>query len=147
MDSSGRIFYSPMQRDTPAQELAHARQHFFLPHRYRDPFHTNAVSTESFVTYDAYDLLMLETRDALGNRVTAGERDTAGNLTTPGNDYRVLQPRLMMDPNRNRTAVAFDALGMVVGTAVMGKPARAPSGRLAGRLRGRPDPKPSSSST
>ncbi|HUF54865.1 MAG TPA: RHS repeat-associated core domain-containing protein [Dehalococcoidia bacterium] len=27
-----------------------------------------------------------------------------------------------MDPNRNRAAVAFDALGMVVGTAVMGKP-------------------------
>ena len=28
----------------------------------------------------------------------------------------------MIDPNRNRTAVAFDALGRVVGTAVMGKP-------------------------
>jgi len=41
---------------------------------------------------------MLETRDALGNRVTVGERDAAGNLTIPGNDYRVLQPRLMMDP-------------------------------------------------
>jgi hypothetical protein len=32
-----------------------------------------------------------------------------------------------MDPNRNRTAVAFDALGMVTGTAVMGKPAPAPA--------------------
>ena len=31
-----------------------------------------------------------------------------------------------MDPNRNRSAVAFDALGMVVGTAVMGKPEPAP---------------------
>ena len=51
---------------------------------------------------------------------------TAGNLTTQGNDYRVLQPRLVTDPNRNRTAVAFDALGMVVGTAVMGKPLPAP---------------------
>ncbi len=28
----------------------------------------------------------------------------------------------MMDANRNQSAVAFDALGMVVGTAVMGKP-------------------------
>ena len=101
---------------------AHARQHFFLPCRYRDPFHTNAVPTESFVTYDSHDLLMLETRDALGNRVTVGERDAAGNLTVSGNDYRVLQPQLMMDANRNRAAVAFDALGMVVGTAVMGKP-------------------------
>lgn len=32
-----------------------------------------------------------------------------------------------MDPNRNRSAVAFDALGMVVGTAVMGKPPPAPA--------------------
>ena len=52
----------------------------------------------------------------------------------PSNDYRVLQPRLITDPNGNRTEVAFDALGMVVGTAVMGKPEREP-GRLAGRLR------------
>jgi RHS repeat-associated protein len=119
---SGRIFYSPSSADTLAQELAYARQHFFLPHRYRNPFHTNAISTESFVTYDTHNLLMIETRDALGNRVTVGERDAADNLTTQGNDYRALQPRLMMDPNRNRTAVAFDALGMVVGTSVMGKP-------------------------
>ena len=27
-----------------------------------------------------------------------------------------------MDPNRNRHAVAYDALGMVAGTAMMGKP-------------------------
>ena len=38
---SGRIFYSPGSEDTSAQELAYASQHFFLPHRYRDPFHTN----------------------------------------------------------------------------------------------------------
>jgi RHS repeat-associated protein len=123
---SGRIFYSAGSTDTPAQELTYASRHFFLPRRYRNPFHTNAVSTENFVTYDTYDLLMLETRDALGNRVTVGERDAAGNLTAAGNDYRVLQPGLMTDPNRNRTAVAFDALGMVVGTAVMGKPSPAP---------------------
>ena len=119
---SGRIFYSPGSADPAAQELAYARQHFFLPHRYRDPFHTDAVSTESFVSYDTYDLLMVETRDGFGNRVTVGERDAAGNLTAQGNDYRVLQPRWVMDPNRNRAAVAFYALGMVVGTAVMGKP-------------------------
>jgi RHS repeat-associated protein len=112
-----RIFYSANTSDTPAQELAYARQHFFLPHRNRDPF-----SNESFTTYDNYDLLVLENRDPLGNRVTVGERNIAGNVVTQGNDYRVLQPRLLMDPNRNRTAVAFDALGMVVGTAVMGKP-------------------------
>jgi RHS repeat-associated protein len=122
---SGRLFYSPGSGDTPAQELTFARQHFFIPRRYRDPFHTNAVSTESFIDYDVFDLLMLETRDALGNRTTVGERDAAGTLLASGADYRVLQPRLVMDPNRNRTAVALDALGMVAGTAVMGKPAPA----------------------
>ena len=38
----------------------------------------------------------------------------------------MLQPRLVSDPNRNQTEVAFDTLGMVVGTAVMGKPQPAP---------------------
>ncbi len=125
---AGRVFLSPDSAHTAAQELAFARRHFFLPHRYRDPFHTDAVSTESFVTYDAYDLLMLETRDPLDNRVTAGERRPDGTLdsTQPGNDYRVLQPWRVMDPNRNRTQVAFDALGMVAGTAVMGKPEESP---------------------
>jgi RHS repeat-associated protein len=131
---SGRIFYSPDPADTPAQELAYARQHFFLAHRYRNPFHSNAISTESFVTYDAYALLMLETRDALGNRVTVGERLPNGNIdpARPGNDYRVLQPWRVMDPNRNRTQVRFDALGMVVGTAVMGKPEENLGDALAG---------------
>lgn len=119
---SGRVFFSPEAMDTSAQELAYARQHFFLPRRYRDPYHTHAVSTESFVTFDAYDLLIVETSDPLGNRLTVGERDTDGKLTVKGNDYRVLQPRMQMDPNRNRSAVAFDALGLVVGTALMGKP-------------------------
>jgi RHS repeat-associated protein len=119
---SGRTFYSPAPADTAAQELAFARAHFFLPHRFRDPFHTDTIATEAFATYDAYNLLVLETRDAVGNRVTAGERDVADVIVTAGNNYRVLQPELTMDPNRNRTASTFDALGMVVGTAVMGKP-------------------------
>jgi hypothetical protein len=114
---SGRMFYSPAIGDSAAQELAHARMHFFMPHRYRDPFDQTTT-----VAYDPYDLLLLETEDALGNRDTVGERDAAGNITLQGNDYRVLQPRLVMDPNRNRSVVAFDTLGMVVGTAVMGKP-------------------------
>jgi len=114
---SGRTFYSPNSGDTPAQELAAARAHFFLPRRFRDPF-----GHDTRVTYDAYDLLLLETEDALGNRVTVGERNASGNIIRRTNDYRVLQPRLVSDPNRNRSAVAFDALGMVVGTAVMGKP-------------------------
>ncbi len=119
---SGRVFYSPEPTHTPAQELAHARTHFFLPHRY--PFHTATLSTETFVVYDNYSLLVQETRDALGNRVTAGERDVDPTrpLVRQGQDYRVLQPALVMDPNRNCSAVAYDAMGLVVGTAVMGKP-------------------------
>lgn len=128
---SGQIFYSPNSGDNAVQELAFARQNFFLPHRYRDPFHTNTASTESFVAYDIYDLLVHETRDALGNQVTVGERQRVlpdGTVLPEKrcNDYRVLQPALVMDPNRNRSAVAFDALGMVVGTAVMGKPEENP---------------------
>lgn len=107
---SGRSFYSTNPVDNPIIELAQARQHFFLPRRYRDPFGQNA-----FADFDAHDLLMVETRDALGNRVTVD-----------ASDYRVLQPRLVSDPNRNQTEVAFDTLGMVVGTAVMGKPLPAP---------------------
>ena len=121
---SGRVFYSLDSNDGPASELDHAQNHFFVPHRYRDPFHTEDVSTESSVLYDPYDLLKLETRDAVGNRVTAGERLPNGdlNLSEPGNDYRVLQPWQVMDANRNCTQVAFDTLGKVVGTAMMGKP-------------------------
>ena len=107
---SGRSFYSTNPPDDAATELAQARQHFFLPRRIQDPF-----GQHTFVDYDAHDLLTVETRDALGNRVTV-----------EANDYRVLQARLVSDPNRNRTAVAFDILGMVVGTAVMGKPPPAP---------------------
>lgn len=101
--SSGRSFFHP-DYVPAADELAEARSHFFLPRRYRDPFGQDAV-----VDF-AHDLLMVETRDALGNR-----------MTVEANDYRVLQPRLVSDPNRNQTAVVFDALGMVAGTAVMGK--------------------------
>jgi hypothetical protein len=121
---AGRVFFSPDRSDTAARELAHARRHFFLPHRARDPFHSDAASTETIVTYDAYDLLMLDTRDPIGNRITVGERlpNGARNPQRAGNDYRVLQPGLVTDPNGNRTQVMFDSLGMVVGTAVMAKP-------------------------
>lgn len=106
---SGRVFYH-LEEVAPADELAEASAHFLLARRYRRPFGQDTV-----VDFDAYDLLMAETRDALGNRVTVD-----------ANDYRVLQPRLVSDPNRNQTEVAFDTLGMAVGTAVMGKPLPAP---------------------
>lgn len=107
---SGRVFYSPGAEDSAAAELSYALEHFFLACRARDPFHTDERNTETLVVYDDHDLLVRETRDALDNRVVASEHD-----------YRVLQPSLLRDPNRNRTEVAFDVLGLVVGTAAMGK--------------------------
>jgi RHS repeat-associated protein len=114
---SGRVHYSPSQTDSPEEERTYATQHFFLPLRFHNPF--EAVTTTA---YDTHDLLTEQMRDAVGNLITAGERDENDRFTTSGNDYRVLQPSLVMDANRNRAAVAFDGLGMVVGTAVMGKP-------------------------
>ena len=112
---SGRVFFDPEPGATAAQELALARQHFFRPRRFRDPFHN-----EARVRYDRYDLLELETEDALRNKVTAGERGGTGAIE-PRIDYRLLQPALTTDPNGNRTAASFDVLGLIAGTAVMGK--------------------------
>ena len=119
----GRVFHSPGVTDTPGQELARAREHFFLANRYRDPF-----GNTSTVTFDRYDLLLRETRDPVGNQVTIGERGSAA----PGNDYRVLQPVAVMDPNRNRAQTAYDALGLVTGTAVLGQPEEDLGDTLAG---------------
>ena len=85
---------------TAAQELAYARQHFFLPRSSPTP----STNSSTVVDYDApRPARRSAPRDALGNTVDWRR-----------NDYRVLQPRLVTDPNRNRTDVAFDALGMVV---------------------------------
>lgn len=119
---SGKIYYWPYETDDPNKELDFATNHFFLPHRFDDPF-----GNKTFVFYDSdekvpkknYNFLLTKTIDPLENTVFAQ------------NDYRVLQPKLMTDPNGNRSAAVFDALGMVVGTAVMGK-AKEPDGKLKG---------------
>ncbi len=123
---SGRVSYSP-DDDTPEEELRYARQHFFLPHRFADPF-----GNVSAVRYDRYDLVAIETRDPVANTVSAGVRDQADRLVSPAVDYRVLQPAMVMDPNRNRAFAAYDTLGMVVGTAVAGKPGEHLGDSLAG---------------
>lgn len=110
---SGKEYYAWVT--DPVDELEFARKHFFLPVRFRDPF-----GSESRMRYDKYDLLLWETLDTLGNRVTSGDRDRDGTITNR-NDYRVLQSRVITDINRNRTEVIYDTLGMVVGSAVHGK--------------------------
>ncbi|WP_169313874.1 SpvB/TcaC N-terminal domain-containing protein [Stackebrandtia nassauensis] len=101
---NGRVRYSPAGQDEPAQELAAARAHFFLPRRFADPF-----GAETLVDYDPADLEPTTIVDAVGNSTTAEY------------DFRVLEPILVTDPNGNRTATVHDALGLVTGTALMGK--------------------------
>ncbi|EGV29592.1 RHS repeat-associated core domain protein [Thiorhodococcus drewsii AZ1] len=101
---SGRAFLSPDAADNPAQELAFARQHFFTARRFQDPF-----GQRSTAELDAYDLLPEQTQDPLDNTVVVS------------NNYRLLSPHQITDPNGNRPAVAFDVLGMVTSTAMMGK--------------------------
>lgn len=112
---SGRVFYSAGDADTPAQELTEARAHFYLPRRALDPF--GAVTR---VTYDTHDLLPALITDAVGN------------ATAAANDYRVLLPARVTDPNGNRAEVAFDALGLIAGTAVMGRTTESLGDSLAG---------------
>lgn len=103
--ASGQTYYSPDSDDPAQRELAFAREHFFLPHRVQDPFGNSTV-----IHYDVkYKLVVISTRDAVGNEIAAQP------------DYRVLQATMVTDPNGNRTQARFDALGMVAGTAVMGK--------------------------
>src|SRR5262249_35412687 len=108
---SGHTFFSP---DPITPDPAFARSHFYVPQGAVDPF-----GNVSRLTWDGHSQLLIQSEDALHNVVRAQ------------NDYRVLQPALVTDPNANRQAVAFDALGMVIGTAVMGK-AQEPDGRPKG---------------
>lgn len=85
----------------------------------------NALGEDARITYDAYELLP-----------TAVE-ETDGLVTTATYDYRVMQPRLVTDPNGNRTLYAFSPLGFLESAALMGKEAEpvgdtpdAPSMRL-----------------
>ena len=102
---SGRVYYSRNPDDSARQELTFAQAHFFLPHRFQDPF-----GNATIVAYDGKNnLSVVFTRDAIGNETTAEL------------DYRVLQTRLVTDPNGNRTEARFDARGMLAGTALRGK--------------------------
>lgn len=111
---SGRVFFAP-DECTPEAELAQARSHFYLPRRFVDPFRNATV-----LDYDRHDIMPAAVRDALGNTVTVEV------------DYRVLAPFLLTDANRNRAAVAFDTLGLVVGTATMSKVGEAGGDSLDG---------------
>ncbi len=112
---SGRVYFSPGDADTPAQELANALTQFFVPRRAIDPF--GAISRADF---DGYVLL------------PASVTDPVGNVTTAVNDYRVLAPATVTDPNDNRVSVALDVLGLITATAVMGKSTQTAGDLLTG---------------
>lgn len=102
--ASNRVFYAPVA-GTPAQEAATAQSQFYLPQRFVDPFGNATV-----LTYDApHNLLPTSSTDPLSN------------VTSAVNDYRTLAPSQLTDANGNQTGVQFDALGLMVGTAIMGK--------------------------
>jgi RHS repeat-associated protein len=101
---AGRLFYDTDPSTKPEQELARAERHFFMPRRFVDPF-GHATTIE----HDPHDLMVVRTTDAVGDMAAAS------------NDYRVLRAALLTDANGNRTTASFDTLGLVVGTAVMGK--------------------------
>jgi RHS repeat-associated protein len=106
---SNQIFYAAgvdvaAPTGTAAMELAYARQHFFSPRVFSNPF--DKITTARL---DAYDLLVTGVTDAAQNTVSATL------------DYRVLQPTRITEPNGNRAEAAYDSFGRVVATALRGK--------------------------
>jgi RHS repeat-associated protein len=78
--------------------------HFYHPTAVTDPF-----GNETTLVWDSHDLLVQSVTDALGNVVAADQ------------DYQQLGPWQVTDPNGNAQQIAFDALGRVVATAVVGR--------------------------
>lgn len=105
---SGRRDFAPEDPGLPAgtDRGTFARQRFYLPVAHRDPF-----GNITRVSHDDHLLLLERVEDPLGN------------VLRVRNDYRVLKPVELTDPNGNRSAVAFDALGRVSGSAIMGSDA------------------------
>jgi RHS repeat-associated protein len=104
---SGRSLFCPVPPnppDPPVQSAAVAAATFFLPQAKRDPF-----GQYLRLGYDSFNLVLARTEDALGSVVIGAT------------DYRVLLPFDVADPNGNHVQVAFDALGLVVGSAILGK--------------------------
>ncbi|MEP6862942.1 MAG: SpvB/TcaC N-terminal domain-containing protein [Deltaproteobacteria bacterium] len=81
---------------------------FYHATSYTDPFGNTAS-----VVFDAPMLFVVETHSS--------KLAALDNVTTAAFDYRVLAPVLITDPNGNRSAAAYDELGMVVAIAAMGR--------------------------
>lgn len=104
LSGEGKYILSDGAWWAPSGRTEYDKSGFFLPVRFVDPY--GAVSR---IAYDDYRLMVRQSTDP------------AGNVTTAGNNYRVMQPEMVADPNGNRSAAAFDELGVVISTALMGK--------------------------
>jgi RHS repeat-associated protein len=93
--------------DTTTGETANtAASRFYLPQSY-----SNALGTKTRVSYyKNYHLLVQKIQDALDNETIV-----------EAFDLRNLSPVRVRDNNNNVSAIAIDTLGLVVGTAIMGK--------------------------
>lgn len=106
---SGRVYYDKdinlFNNEITAQtESNKAKDNFYLPRQFTNPFYQSQQ-----IDYDDYNLLPKDSRDAFNNQVSAVY------------DYRVLQPKIITEPNNNRSFAHYDALGMLVASAVAGK--------------------------
>jgi len=98
----------PAGRDcwwAPGGRVAFAPRAYYQVQRSQD-----VLGHVSEVEHDDYALLTHSFTDPMQNRTEAKVH------------YRVLQPYYLIDANGNRSAVRFDAMGMVSATFVMGRP-------------------------
>jgi RHS repeat-associated protein len=92
----------------PSGKVVFDAARFYLPVKQIDLF-----GQETLLEYDIYGLAPLRSYTAI-HGVTLE--------TAAAYDYRTLQPRRLTDPNGNRSEAITDELGMVITTAIMGKP-------------------------
>ncbi len=85
-------------------------QKFFQIIESQDQFNEKTINS-----YDDYGLLVTSVEDALSFKYSLD------NKLRVENNYRVLQPKKVIDPNGNITEAKFDSLGMVVGSVVRGE--------------------------
>ncbi|MEP7107394.1 MAG: SpvB/TcaC N-terminal domain-containing protein [Ferruginibacter sp.] len=95
---------------TAGETRSDTAKRFYLPVSYTDPF--GSITSVSY--YSDYYLQLKQTKDALDNAISV-----------EAFDFRTLSPKKIKDHNANLTEVAIDTLGLVVGTAIMGKGAEA----------------------
>ena len=90
------------------KDVATAKSNFYQPTTYTDPF-----STETSVEYDFYKLFPKKTSQGLSLLLLETSIDSF--------NYHYLVPELIKDANNNLSEAKYDALGMLVGTALKGK--------------------------